>query len=88
MEYSAKGTDMPYIHARRRPLCLFEPREDVKRLNDEAKLPYARVVEALDLTHSELCQARAALVSACARDASPALTIGRGKRQIFGAFSL
>jgi hypothetical protein len=35
-----------------RCMCLFEARsaEDVKRLNDEAKLPYSRVVEALDLT--------------------------------------
>jgi hypothetical protein len=33
-------------------MCLFEARnpEDVERLNDEAKLPYSRVVEALDLT--------------------------------------
>ena len=35
-----------------RCMCLFEARsaEDVKKLNDEAKLPYSRVVEALDLT--------------------------------------
>ena len=35
-----------------RCMCLFEARsaEDVKRLNDDAKLPYSRVVEALDLT--------------------------------------
>ena len=33
-------------------MCLFEARSasDVKRLNDEAKLPYSRIVEALDLT--------------------------------------
>jgi hypothetical protein len=35
-----------------RCMCLFEAHsaEDVKKLNDEAKLPYSRVVEALDLT--------------------------------------
>jgi hypothetical protein len=35
-----------------RCMCLFEARsaEHLKRLNDEAKLPYSRVVEALDLT--------------------------------------
>jgi hypothetical protein len=35
-----------------RCMCLFEANsvEDVKRLNDEAKIPYTRVVEALDLT--------------------------------------
>jgi hypothetical protein len=33
-------------------MCLFEPSsaEDAKQLNDEAKLPYSRVVEALDRT--------------------------------------
>jgi hypothetical protein len=33
-------------------MCLFEANsaEDVKRLNDEAKLPYSQIVEALDLT--------------------------------------
>jgi hypothetical protein len=33
-------------------LCLFEATsvESVKRLNDETKLPYSRIVEALDLT--------------------------------------
>jgi hypothetical protein len=33
-------------------MCLFEATSaaDVKKLNDEAKLPYSRVVEALDLT--------------------------------------
>jgi hypothetical protein len=33
-------------------MCLFEAgnADDVKRLNDEAKLPYSRVVQALDLT--------------------------------------
>jgi len=56
-EYAAKGTPMRYIRSTFAPedgrcLCLFEAgnAEDVKRLNEEAKLPYARVVEALDLT--------------------------------------
>ncbi len=55
--YAAKGTPMRYIRSTFTPedgrcMCLFEARnaEDVKRLNDEAKLPYSRVVEALDLT--------------------------------------
>ena len=55
--YTSKGTPMRYIRSTFAPedgrcMCLFEARnaEDVKRLNDEAKLPYTRVVEALDLT--------------------------------------
>jgi hypothetical protein len=55
--YAAKGIPMRYIRSTFAPedgrcMCLFEARnaEDVKRLNDEAKLPYTRVVEALDLT--------------------------------------
>ena len=55
--YSANGTPMRYIRSTFAPedgrcMCLFEARsaDDVKRLNDEAKLPYLRVVEALDLT--------------------------------------
>ena len=55
--YAAKGTPMRYIRSTFTPedgccMCLFEARnaDDVKRLNDEAKLPYTRVVEALDLT--------------------------------------
>jgi hypothetical protein len=55
--YAAKGMPMRYIRSTFAPedgrcMCLFEARnaEDVKRLNDEAKLPYTRVVEALDLT--------------------------------------
>ena len=55
--YAAKGTSMRYIRSTFAPedgrcMCLFEAKsaEDVKRLNDEAKLPYTRVVEALDLT--------------------------------------
>jgi hypothetical protein len=55
--YAAKGTPMRYIRSTFTPedgrcMCLFEARsaDEVKRLNDEAKLPYLRVVEALDLT--------------------------------------
>jgi hypothetical protein len=56
-EYVAKGTPMRYIRSTFAPedgrcMCLFEANsaEDVKKMNDEAKLPYLRVVEALDLT--------------------------------------
>jgi Protein of unknown function (DUF4242) len=56
-EYSAKGIPIRYIRSTFAPadgrcMCLFEANsiEDVKRLNDEAKLPYSRVVEALDLS--------------------------------------
>lgn len=55
--YAAKGTPMRYIRSTFTPedgccMCLFEASSaaDVKRLNDEAKLPYLRVVEVLDLT--------------------------------------
>jgi hypothetical protein len=55
--YAANGTTMRYIRSTFAPedgrcMCLFEAScvDDVKRLNDEAKLPYSRVVEALDLT--------------------------------------
>lgn len=55
--YAASGTPMRYIRSTFAPedgccMCLFEARsaEDVKRLNDEAKLPYLRIVEAFDLT--------------------------------------
>jgi hypothetical protein len=55
--YTAKGTPMRYIRSTFAPedgrcMCLFEARsaDEVKKLNDEAKLPYSRVVEALDLT--------------------------------------
>ena len=55
--YTAQGTPMRYIRSTFAPedgrcMCLFEANsaEDVKRLNDEAKIPYTRVVEALDLT--------------------------------------
>ena len=55
--YAAKGTPMRYIRSTFAPddgrcMCMFEANsaEDVERLNDEAKIPYNRVVEALDLT--------------------------------------
>lgn len=56
-DYTAQGTPMRYIRSTFAPedgrcMCLFEARsaEDVRRLNDEARIPYTRVVEALDLT--------------------------------------
>jgi Protein of unknown function (DUF4242) len=55
--YAFKGTPIRYIRSTFAPedgrcMCLFEATsaDVVKRLNDEAKLPYSRVVEALDLT--------------------------------------
>ena len=54
---AAKGTPMRYIRSTFAPedgrcMCLFEAAnaDSVKRLNDEAKLPYSRIIEALDLT--------------------------------------
>lgn len=56
-EMTADGTSVKYIRSTFAPddgrcMCLFEATSDadVKRLNDEAGLPYERVVEALDLT--------------------------------------
>ena len=56
-QYSANGTPVRYIRSTFAPedgrcMCLFEAAnaDSVKRLNDEAKLPYSRIVEALDLT--------------------------------------
>ena len=56
-EMSASGTGIKYIRSTFAPddgrcMCLFEADSDadVKRLNDEAGLPYHRVVKALDLT--------------------------------------
>jgi len=56
-EMTASGTPVRYIRTTFAPedgrcMCLFEARsgEDVKRLNDEAGLPYDRVVQAMDLT--------------------------------------
>ena len=51
------GSDIRYIRTTFAPedgrcMCLFEAASDadVKRLNDEAGLPYSRVVPAMDLT--------------------------------------
>lgn len=56
-EMRAAGTSVRYIRSTFAPedgrcMCLFEAgsEADVKRLNDEAGIPYQRVVEALDLT--------------------------------------
>ena len=56
-EMSGNGTPISYIRTTFAPddgrcMCLFEAASeaDVKRLNDEAGLPYNRVVAALDLT--------------------------------------
>ena len=63
-DYAANGTPMRYIRSTFAPadgrcMCLFEASrpEDVKRLNDETKIPYVRVVEALDLTPSQASSA-------------------------------
>jgi hypothetical protein len=56
-EMSAAGTAIRYIRSTFAPddgrcMCLFDAssESDVKRLNDDAGLPYNRVVPALDLT--------------------------------------
>ena len=56
-EMSSSGTDIKYIRSTFAPddgrcMCLFEAGSDaaVKRLNDDAGLPYNRIVPALDLT--------------------------------------
>ncbi|MFV2034479.1 MAG: DUF4242 domain-containing protein, partial [Halocynthiibacter sp.] len=56
-EMTAAGTDVKYIRSTFMPddgrcMCLFDSNSetDVKRLNDEAGIPYDRVVTALDLT--------------------------------------
>jgi len=53
---TAEGTPIRYIRSTFAPedgrcFCLFEGTSaaDVKKLNDDAKIPYSRVVEALDL---------------------------------------
>ena len=55
--YITKGTPVRYLRSTFAPedgrcMCLFEAEsaEDVKSLNDEAKLPYLKIVEALDLS--------------------------------------
>jgi hypothetical protein len=56
-EMQQEGSDIRYIRSTFAPedgrcMCLFEApsEQDVKRLNDEAGLPYNRVVPAMDLT--------------------------------------
>jgi len=56
-EMRQDGSDIRYIRTTFAPedgrcMCLFEAESDteVKRLNDEAGLPYSRVVPAMDLT--------------------------------------
>ena len=56
-DMSAQGKSVRYIRStfvpgEARCMCLFEaPNEkNVRELNDRAKIPYTRVVEALDLT--------------------------------------
>jgi hypothetical protein len=56
-EMTAAGTEIDYIRSSFAPddgrcMCLFDGNSvaDVKRLNDEAGIPYDTVVEALDLT--------------------------------------
>lgn len=56
-DMTAQGTKISYIRSTFAPedgrcMCLFDAASDadVKRLNDEAGLPYHRVVPALDLT--------------------------------------
>lgn len=55
--FSAEGTPVRYIRSTFVPesgacMCLFEASgaEAVKRVNEEAKIPFDRVTEALDLT--------------------------------------
>lgn len=56
-EMQQQGSDVRYLRTTFAPddgrcMCLFEAasEDDVKRLNDEAGLPYDRVVRAMDLT--------------------------------------
>lgn len=56
-ELTAAGTPVRYIRSTFAPqdgrcMCLFEAdkSEDVQRLNDEAGIPYDRIVPAMDLT--------------------------------------
>lgn len=55
--HTSRGTPVRYIRSTFAPedgrcLCLFDAKNpaDVRRVNDEAELPYTRIVEALDLT--------------------------------------
>ena len=56
-EMQSAGTDVKYLRSTFAPedgrcMCLFDASSeaDVKRLNDDAGLPYNRIVPALDLT--------------------------------------
>lgn len=56
-DMTAKGEQVSYIRSTFAPedgrcMCLFEGEDadQIRRLNDTAGLPYARVVEAMDLT--------------------------------------
>ena len=56
-QMTAAGTPIRYIRSTFAPedgrcFCLFEGASatDVRKLNDDAKIPYSRVVDALDLT--------------------------------------
>lgn len=56
-QMTAAGTPVRYIRSTFAPedgrcFCLFEGTSegDVRRLNDDAKIPYFRIVDALDLT--------------------------------------
>lgn len=55
--YCSQGKSIRYIRTtfvpgEDRAMCLFEAAdaEQVKELNDDAKIPYTRIIEALDLT--------------------------------------
>ena len=56
-DFSSKGKQVRYIRTtfvpgEERSMCLFEAADPelVREVNDEAKIPYVRVIEALDLT--------------------------------------
>ena len=56
-QFTAEGKPVRYIRStfvpgEARCMCLFEAptEQNVRELNDRAKIPYTRVVEALDLT--------------------------------------
>jgi hypothetical protein len=56
-EMRGEGSNVRYLRTTFAPedgrcMCLFEARseDEVKRLNDEANLPYHRIVPAMDLT--------------------------------------
>ncbi len=56
-EMSEAGTDIKYLRSTFAPedgrcMCLFEAGSDadVRKLNDDAGIPYSKIVQALDLT--------------------------------------